>query len=85
MSEDDLFQELNGVLEQYRRMQEGFRKARVGLETTTHKGRLRADPIPGTDARLRTGACAYERANYHLADVCERFWGAGDGSDRPVQ
>ena len=58
-------------------MQEGFHKARTGLEAATQEGRVPSDPALGTDERLRSGGSAYQRAGYRLAGVCDRLWGAG--------
>lgn len=85
MFEHDLFGEIDRVLGQYRRMQQGFHTARAGLTAATQGGRLPSGPAPGTDARLISAGRAYERAASRLARARARLWSNDLGVARDWQ
>jgi hypothetical protein len=72
--EDVTLKELNAVLLQFHRMQDGFAKARLGLEDAVKKGRVAAPAAERTEHRLRSGSEAYHRAGYRLTAMCDRLW-----------
>jgi len=80
--EDVTLQELNGVLLQYHRMQDGFAKARLGLEGAVRTGRVAADRAEHTEHRLRSGSEAYHRAGFRLAAMSDRLWREGTRTPR---
>ena len=75
MTRDDLtLKELNAVMLQYHRMQDGFAKARLGLETAVKQGRVPADRAQSTEYRLCSGSEAYHRAGFRLSAMYDRLW-----------